>query len=247
MLCQFRVMGQQLHPLRYILHCQIENVTVCVLSQKPQLHSCPDGVVVIPDWQGVQLAAAFPTGFNGLFNGVYHDRPVFLVKAIQQMELLARVLLPRDAQRFKILVVQTQGLHIAAVIFDDSRPAHKAVEQKRCLRRGGKKVLRALNIVGKALAVAAVQRTGSQNLFKFLHRHRLCKIVALHMGAAHAFEVIRLCLCLHALGNHGQLEPVSHADDRCEDIAAPRVVHALFKELHVQLQCLNRHVLQRVE
>ena len=105
MLCQFRVLGQQLYSLRNILHRQIENVTVCVLSQKPQLHSCPKGVVVAPDWQRVQFAAALPAGFDGLFNRVYQNRPVFLVKAIQQMELLARILLTRDAQRFKIFVV----------------------------------------------------------------------------------------------------------------------------------------------
>ncbi|MPM76511.1 hypothetical protein SDC9_123509 [bioreactor metagenome] len=73
------------------------------------------------------------------------------------------------------------------------------------------------------------------------------EVIALHIDAAEAFQIVGLSLSLHAFRYYGQPEPMGHTNHRAQDIAAARAVGAVAEEFHVELEDVHSDVLQRVE
>ena len=81
-----------------------------------------------------------------------------------------------------------------------------------------------------------------QQLFIFFYRHWSCKIKSLHIFASDAVQKRYLLFALRTLSYDRHVQPLCHADYRCQNVFTPAIISGTIQKLHINFQDVNRNI-----
>ena len=194
-----------------------------------------------------QLAGHFPAASRRFVHLVAQARRILVGQAGERVDLEELPEGERGVQRLAELLVGADDLAAVLGELRDARAADVAVEDERLERCGAPERAAVQHVDRLERVGVAGLLAGVELLLERREGQGTVVEVALHDRAADGAEEVGLLPRLHPFGDDLHADPLRHADDRLDDVAAASGAVLAGQEHHVELQHVGGHVLEHVE